>query len=355
MEFKRKILGTIKEKNLIKDGDHLVLGLSGGPDSLSLYHALLELKKDNLKTGGKFGFSFTLHPVHVNHKFRPGAAEEDQKYCEELCLRVSQETEGFFPLRSFEVDCNALASELGMTSEEAGRKARYDAFRTVCREVMEKYSCEKDAVKILVAQNANDQAETILFRILRGTGPDGLSGIAYDRGDESGFRVIRPLLDIKRDEIEKYCEEKGLEPRRDHTNEEALYSRNKIRLELLPLLEKEFNPNIIDTLNRLGRLESEDKGYIYKEALRAMEDARTGAMSFDIRKLGQLDPAVRSRVYMLALNAVGMRENITEKHMRAIESIRVSQNHKEAYTELTGGFRVSRKKNELVFYPNGEK
>ena len=226
MEFKVRILNTVKERDLFKDGDHLVLGLSGGPDSLSLYNALLELMEDNIRTRGRFGFSFTLHPVHVNHKFRPGAAEEDQAFCEKLTKTWNEKLADAYPVRSFVVDCNAMAKELGMTSEEAGRKARYDAFRTVGKEVMDSFGCEAGKVKILVAQNADDQAETILFRILRGTGPDGLGGIAYKRDDESGFEVVRPILDITRDEIEKYCSEKGLEPRRDHTNEEALYARN---------------------------------------------------------------------------------------------------------------------------------
>ena len=211
-----------------------------------------------------------------------------------------------------------------------------------------------ESIKILVAQNANDQAETILFRILRGTGPDGLSGIAYEREDESGFRVVRPLLDIKREEIERYCEEKGLRPRRDHTNDEAIYSRNKIRLELIPLLEKEYNPSVIDALNRLGRLSQEDKGYIYKTALEAYEDAMTDQGTLDIRKLDLLDLPVRNRVYMLALSDAGMRENMTEKHLRAIEKIRLSRNHPMAYTELSDGFRVARKKHELVFYREDE-
>ncbi|MBQ2161106.1 MAG: hypothetical protein II444_04660, partial [Firmicutes bacterium] len=204
-------------------------------------------------------------------------------------------------------------------------------------------------------QNANDQAETILFRILRGTGPDGLAGIAYEREDESGFKVIRPILDIKREEIERYCEQTGLEPRRDHTNEEAVYSRNEIRLELLPLLEKEFNPGIVDTLNRLGRLSAEDKGYIYDEALKAFKEAETSPHRLDIRKLDGMAPALRKRVYMLALSETGMRENMTEKHLNAVDRIRLSRNHKEAFTELTGGYRVSRVKHELVFYREDEK
>jgi len=350
MELKTKILNTVKERELFKDGDHLVLGLSGGPDSLSLYNALLELMEDNLRTSGRFGISFTLHPVHVNHKFRPGAAEEDQAFCEKTAMDASEMLSGAYPIRSFTVDCNALASELGMTGEEAGRKARYDAFRTVGREVMDEFSCGPEKVKILVAQNADDQAETILFRILRGTGTDGLSGMAYDREDESGFRVIRPILDIKREEIERYCEEKGLEPRRDHTNEEAVYARNKIRLELLPLLKKEYNPGITDALNRLGRLAEEDKGYIYKNAVSALERLRTGEHSFEVRGLKELEPSVRKRVYLLALSEIGMRENVTEKHLKAVDSVLGSQNHKAATAELTGGFRVSRIRRDLVFF-----
>ena len=291
MEFKTRILNTVKERELFTDGDHLVLGLSGGPDSLSLYNALKELKEDNLRTGGKFGFSFSVHPVHVNHKFRPGAAEEDQAFCEELCKVVSERVEGFHPLRSFTVDCNALAAELGMTSEEAGRKARYDAFRTVGRDVMDFYGCGADRIKILVAQNADDQAETILFRILRGTGPDGLGG----------------------------------------------------------------NPNITETLNRLGRLAAEDKGYIYEKAAEAYEEVRSGEHSLDIRKLKDLPPSVKKRVYMLALSGIGMRENVTEKHLKAVEAVANSQNHKAAVAELTGGFRVTRIRHDLIFYREDEK
>ncbi|MBO5995194.1 MAG: tRNA lysidine(34) synthetase TilS [Firmicutes bacterium] len=350
MELKRKILNTIKDKKLFKDGDHLVLGLSGGPDSLCLYNVLRELLEDNRKSGGKFGLSFTLHPVHVNHKFRPGAAEEDQAFCEELCGEVSEALEGFDPLRVFEVDCNLMAFELGMTSEEAGRKARYDAFRRVGREVMERYGCGPESVKILVAQNADDQAETILFRILRGTGPDGLAGIAYERSDESGFKVIRPILGIKRAEIEEYCALKGLEPRRDHTNEEAVYARNKIRLELLPYLAKEYNPNIVDTLNRLGRLAAEDRVYLDKAAAEAYREALVGDNTLDIRKLDEMEPAIRKRVYVKALNACGMTENITEKHLFAVDRLRTSLNHPEAVAELTEGFRVAKKKKEMRFY-----
>ena len=156
--------------------------------------------------------------------------------------------------------------------------------------------------------------------------------------------------DKEREEIEKYCSYKGLEPRRDHTNEEAVYARNKIRLELLPLLKEEYNPNIVDTLGRLGRLASEDKGYIYEMASDAYEKVRSGEHSLDIRKLKELAPSVKKRVYLLALSDIGMRENVTEKHLNAVDAVANSQNHKAAVAELTGGFRVTRIRQDLIFY-----
>ena len=163
-----KVRRTVEEHKLISKGQHIVVGLSGGPDSVCLFHILMRLRKE---------YDLTIHPVHINHKFRPGAAERDQAYVEELCRKNGLEC------RTFVVDCNVMADELHMTSEEAGRKARYDAFYQVANEV----GMHED-VKIAVAQNANDQAETILFRLLRGTGTDGLAGIAYER-KERGISV----------------------------------------------------------------------------------------------------------------------------------------------------------------------
>ncbi len=354
MEFKKKILRTIKEQDLFRDGDHLVLGFSGGPDSLALFYSLLEILRDNRKTGGKYGLSFTLHPVHVNHKMRPGAAEEDQAFCEEFCRKLSETEEGVFPLIVFTEDCNALAAELKITSEEAGRLVRYRSFRQVGAEVQEKYGCGPDQIKILVAQNMNDQAETVLFRILRGTGTDGLSGIASKRTDESGYSVIRPLLNVSRREIEAYIEAKDLEPRRDLTNDEAVYTRNKIRLELIPFIEERFNPNVTETLSRLADVAREDKEYLHDQARSAYEEACTGEGRLDLRKLEAMMPALRSRVYMAALKDKGLTEDVTLKHLKAIDSLRYAMGHGCAYTELPGGYRVMRVRRELVFFAPGE-
>ena len=117
MDMKQRVLETIKTHELLEDGTHIVLGLSGGPDSVCLFDVLSAVK------------NFRIHPVHVNHKFRPGDAERDQEYVEELCRQRG------LTCRTFTVDCNALAREKGLTSEEAGRKARYDAFFETAQEI----------------------------------------------------------------------------------------------------------------------------------------------------------------------------------------------------------------------------
>ena len=348
--MKQRVLETIKTHELLEDGTHIVLGLSGGPDSVCLFDVLLELSAVK---------NFRIHPVHVNHKFRPGDAERDQEYVEELCRQRG------LTCRTFTVDCNALAREKGLTSEEAGRKARYDAFFETAQGLTQGFAqglvqelageleqhCTQepsmpgtDKIAIAVAQNANDQAETILFRMLRGTGTDGLAGIAYKRY-ERGFAIVRPLLDVPRDEIEKYCEERNLSPRIDHTNNEAIYARNKIRLELLPMLREKFNPNIIETINRLGKNAAADKDYLAKQARDAYEEAledadgRSCTVEVTTAKLDRMHKAVRMRVYNYLLADVGMEENLTEGQLEAIEKVRISQSP-SAMCDLADGFRV---------------
>ncbi|MEL7658659.1 MAG: tRNA lysidine(34) synthetase TilS, partial [Bacillota bacterium] len=221
-----KVKTTIVNNSLIEKGEHIVIGLSGGPDSVCLFHILYRLKDD---------FDISLHAVHINHGLRPGAADEDQKYTEALCADYQ------VPCHSFSFDVNGIAKEAGISSEDAGRQVRYRSFFEVALEIERKTG---RSVKIAVAQNRNDQAETILMRILRGTGTDGLCGIEYLRKEKGKGTIIRPLLDISREEIEEYCRENHLNPQIDLTNLKPIYTRNKIRLELLPYLRDNFNTNI---------------------------------------------------------------------------------------------------------------
>ena len=357
-KMKKKILKTIREHNLITEGMHIVLGLSGGPDSVCLFSVLTELAGE---------MNLTLHPVHINHRFRPGAAEEDQAYVEELCRSNG------LSCRSFVYDCPAMAREQKLTPEEAGRKARYEAFFKVAGEIHAS-GVPASKIAVAVAQNANDQCETILFRILRGTGTDGLSGIAYKRKGQGGFDVIRPLLDITRDEIEKYCADRNLNPRIDHTNSETVYTRNRIRLELIPYLADNFNSNIVETVNRLGRIAAEDRDYICRQAATIFdkirqqeqrdqreaaggqpagaEPAETEVVSVFTAPLENLHPAIRFRVYNIALGKAGMADDVTRAHLEAVEKVRISKSPSAACS-LAGGFEVYKAYDRLVFRRGG--
>ena len=385
---KKNIKNTIRKHNLINADEHIVIGLSGGPDSVCLFSVLNELKEE---------LGITLHAVHVNHGFRPGAADEDQQYVEQLCAEKGVEC------TSFTYDCSAIAREQGLSSEEAGRKVRYESFLKVAERLMQgcsgndpqkidgrddqsnKAPVPAERIKIAVAQNADDQAETVLFRLLRGTGTDGLAGIAYRR-KEQNIEVIRPLLDTWRTDIEAYCVEQGLNPRIDHTNLQPIYTRNKIRLELIPYLQENFNENIMEALGRLSRIASEDKDYLWKcaeEAYNRIRIAGSGQQDskssgegtiilshqgitktpvildqqstaqapviLNQKDLADLEPAVRHRVVMRALQDVGLKQDVTAAHLDAVDSILTAAGESKT-VEFPNGYRASVRYGEVAFY-----
>lgn len=306
------VRNTIEEHNLIEPGDVVILGLSGGPDSVCLFNVLLELAGE---------LEFTLHGAHLNHMFRPGAAEEDQLYAENMC-----ESAGVC-CWSTAVDCPAMADELGMTSEEAGRKARYDFFAEITESIVFD-GADREKIKVAIAQNMDDQVETVLFRMIRGTGTDGLAGIDYIRVNEKGSTVIRPLLDVRKKDILAYCDENRLEPRMDHTNELPVYSRNKIRLELLPFLEERFNENIRDAVNRLSEISKEDRDFIWqqveKDYERALVRSEENEIWLDKNYLVSLMPSVRHRIVMKAFSQVGLPNDITNAHLKQADELIVN-------------------------------
>ena len=188
---KKHIMDSIIDSNLIEENSVIVVGFSGGPDSLCLLHALASIADV---------YNLTLVPVHINHKLRPEADEEQiraAKMCEKMGLDCNV----------FEVDCKAIAEELHISTEEAGRYIRYEIFDDVCEDLQAE-GVEHDKIYVAVAHNADDQSETVLFRLLRGTGPTGLEGMPLTRATEKGFLLIRPLLGVTRKEIEQYIEDR---------------------------------------------------------------------------------------------------------------------------------------------------
>ena len=205
--FTNKIKAFCRQKELISPGDKVVIGLSGGADSVCLFLLLLDLAKE---------LNLELVPVHVNHNLRGKDALADQHFCEELCRQHGLE------LTVVSVPVAELAAENGWSLEEAGRNARYKAFA----EIAKKQQCSKTAV----AHHKDDQAETVLFQMFRGSRLKGLSGMEANNGS-----LVRPLLAVTREEIEAYLKEKNQDFCIDRTNLEEEYNRNKIRHGILPV------------------------------------------------------------------------------------------------------------------------
>jgi tRNA(Ile)-lysidine synthase len=220
---------------MFDENDKVIVAVSGGPDSICLLHILYVLHKK---------LNIALVAAHVNHCLRGSEADEDESYVRNFCRNLGI---GF---RSLKIDINNVAREKNISCESAGREERYKFFK--------KLKSELGAQKIAIAHNANDQAETILMRVIRGTGLDGLTGIRPVRDDV----FVRPLIHTTRAEIERYCDKNGLQPRIDKTNFQNVFSRNKIRLELIPYIRKNFNENIIEVLNRFSDTIKIDNDYL---------------------------------------------------------------------------------------------
>ncbi len=225
MLTKDKVKAFVKELNMLQTGDHIVIGLSGGADSVCLFYILQSLAKE---------YDLTLTAVHVEHGIRAKEALQDAEFVVELCKK-----EGVACVVEH-VDIPSLAKQEGCSEEEMGRKIRYEIFEQVARRV--------GANKIAVAHHKNDVAETMLFHLCRGTGIAGLCAMTPVRGN-----LIRPLLVLDREEIVAYLQEKQVQYCNDSTNEDTTYTRNYIRKEILPRL-KEVNPKVIDHMVQTAHL-----------------------------------------------------------------------------------------------------
>ena len=321
-----QIKKTIIDNDLIPQGAHVVLGLSGGPDSVCLFHVLGMLAEE---------MDLKLHAVHVNHQLRGDAADQDQEFVENLCINAG------VPLEVTVFDCARLAKDMGITTEEAGRIKRYEGVDDAADRIMRD---EPDAdVRIAVAHNYDDQAETIMFRLMRGTGPDGLAGMEYIREDERGHMLIRPLLDCRKKDIVRFLMKEKIDARLDKTNEEAVYSRNAIRLDIFPFLEK-YSPNFRDALVRLGNVAREDKALMKSFAEQVMDYAVTetgeGYIQFDRKKLAKIAVPVRRRVLSLSASKLGLTEDLTQAHFTAADDVLLNGGP-SAGIDLPHGYRVS--------------
>ncbi len=280
--------------------DKVLVAFSGGPDSSLLLLLLTELKRK---------YSISLCAGHINHILRGKESLADEKQAQKLCKELK------VPCKIARKNVKKLKKR-GESIEEAARRIRYEALEEIARGF--------GANKIALGHNINDQIETILFRIIRGTGEDGLGGIPPVRSLNPDIKIIRPLIEIGRREIEEYLKSKNIKPRVDSSNFDMKFSRNRIRHELIPYLEK-YNPQIKDSLLRISQISRENSEYIGQDTrkiLKCISAHLPDAIKIDLNKLLVYPKFLRNHILREAIKKfTGEPHNLNYSNLEEIEKI----------------------------------
>lgn len=303
------IFDTIEKYHMIEEGMHIIAGVSGGADSVCLLLVLCEYRRR---------VAFTLGAVHVEHGIRGGESLGDAAFVEELCRSLS------VPLSVCHIDVPQLARKRGTSLEETAREERYRIFAEQAQKEAYRSFAEREQqtrpVRIAVAHNRGDQAETVLWNLVRGSGLDGLCGMHPVRGN-----IIRPLLFTDREEIETILRDAGLSWRTDATNLETEYTRNKIRLSVVPLLEKELNPqaaaHIAGVSGQLRQVQEYVKGQVHKASERCL--AENGCeVQLLLAPFFEEEELIRAELIKAALErCCGSRRDIGSIHIEAVRAL----------------------------------
>lgn len=320
-----KVLRTILHHCLFAPGDKVLVAVSGGPDSLCLLHLLSRL-------AGKL--RITVQAVHVNHGLRPQAARE--------ALYVQKAAAGLgLPVTVYRADVQKLAREGGYSLQDAARRARYRCLRQA--------AAKSGARCIVTAHHEDDRVENLLLRLLGGSGLDGLAGFPVRRRLEENLLLARPLFHVSRREITGYCRAHGLRPLLDRSNRETHYRRNRVRLLLLPWLEKEFGGHVRDALLRTCDLLAGESELLKRLAAGQLErvvlEQGAGKLLLDIAGLRQLPLPLRRRVVRLALWQAGV-ERPSAVHTQAVLQLADSRRPSGA-SSLPAGFTAVREYGRL--------
>ncbi len=315
-----KVRNTIKKNHLINKGDKVLIGVSGGPDSVALLYFLNSFKKE---------FKLTLHIAHLDHMLRKDS-HKDAEFVRGLAKKLK------IPLTTAQINVKRIARKGSL--EEIARNARLGFLFKVAKDIKAK--------KIALGHNLDDQAETVLMRILRGTGLHGLSGILPKRAI-AGYQIVRPLIEVKRKEIEAYLKRKKIHPRQDTTNLEDIYFRNKIRNKLLPLLEQNYNKNIKELLANMAESIGADYDYLTYVARQKTKGVKT---RINLNKLKGLHPAIQRLIFRNAIAYVkGDTRRITFRHIKELEDLLLNR-PLNSIVDLPGGVSVLKQKTRLSFY-----
>lgn len=295
MDLLHRVRVNLYRHRMVERGRKVMVAVSGGPDSVALLHILYLLKEE---------LEISLHVAHLNHMFRGAESEADALFVADMAERYG------LPATVESLDVPAYRDQNRLSGQVAAREVRYRFFYETANRV--------GAYKVALAHQADDQAETILINFLRGTGITGLKGISPVR---EGI-YIRPLLTVRRSEIERYCDEMSLSFRQDSSNIKPVYTRNRVRMNLMPLLEREYNPGLVPALLRLGEICREEDSYLEEQAEKAYQDAlqaaAAGRVVLRLDSLRGTPVAIRRRVLRRAWQFLtGELKNLAFQHAEA--------------------------------------
>lgn len=284
----QRVLGFIDSDSLILKNDRVLLGLSGGADSVFVLHFLNKYKRR---------FRLTIGAAHINHGLRGSASDEDEKFCEKLCeeLQIS-----FYSIRP---DLRSYCTEHGVSTEEGGRMLRYSFFETI--------SSEHSYNRIVTAHNLNDNTETVLLNLVKGTGIKGISGIPPVRGN-----IVRPVLCLKKEEIIRYLNILSVTFRTDESNSSDVYQRNYIRNRIVPGIREVLNPSFEENIFRSSAVFRNLRSVLDEYTNRAIEESVTisgKSISIDLSKLKTYPSGLYGEVFSAVIrNGFGMEFKYTD-------------------------------------------
>jgi tRNA(Ile)-lysidine synthase len=288
-----RVADAVGRAGMLGSGESVLVGLSGGPDSVCLLHLLCRLKEK---------FALTLHAVYVDHNLRPDETPAERDFCRDLCERLGVN----FTVKS--IDVSTLADEKGLNKQEAARVLRYAAF--------EETAFELKAGRIALAHNADDQLETVLMRFLRGAGPRGLSGMPAKRG-----MIVRPLIGVERSEIERFLCEESISFVVDSSNLRNDYFRNRIRRELVPIM-RQMNPSLAGTVADTVSILREEERYfdlIVTKTLMKMISRKTARrIELFLSPMEIMDKVILRRVLRRAIEETDSLRGMSFTHIEDI-------------------------------------
>jgi len=315
MDIIRRIKETIRRHGLLSRGDTVVAAVSGGADSIVMLHALASLQKE---------YSLKIIVAHLDHGLRGAESRRDFLFVKGRATALG------LPFEGRKLGKGELKGR-GRSTQEAARDVRYEFLDSVA----EKHG----AKRIALGHTRDDQAETVIMRLIKGSSLSGLTGIPPKRG-----RYVRPLIYVSRAGVEAYAKAHGLDFVIDSTNLEKKYLRNRIRLDLIPAL-KEFNPNIIETIARTAAVLSGDDDFLEAASQRAFDSSLIGLdasrAELDRKKLSRMHPAVLSRVFLRAARALGRDVDMSCAHVDAFSAL-VKGARPNASQTLPGGLKARR-------------